>query len=190
MKKSKKGLWITLALVVLIGGIIAIWAVGVSNDEVRLANRGNAQQENCDAYFDKMWKILKEQAGVAEQYKEAFAEIYPALMEGRYATGGNLMKWIQESNPDFDVSLYAKLQASIEGQRNGFFVEQTKLIDIDREHKDMRETFPKKLVVGNRQNIGYEVDEDGTVIHKGIVIIKSTHTEEAKRTGKDDETLF
>ena len=186
----KKGLIIGLVLVVVLAGIVALWGIGVSNDEVRLANRGNAQQENCDAYFDKMWKILKEQAGVAEQYKDAFAEIYPALMEGRYATGGNLMKWIQESNPDFDVTLYAKLQASIEGQRNGFFVEQTKLIDIDREHKDMRETFPKKLIVGDRQNIGYEEDADGTVIHAGIVIIKSTRTEQAKLTGKDDETLF
>jgi hypothetical protein len=186
----KKGLLIGVGLVVVIGVITALWAIGVSNAEVRLANRGNAQQEACDAYFDKMWKVLKEQAGVTEQYREAFAEIYPQLMEGRYSQGGNLMKWIQESNPDFDVSLYSKLMASIEGERNGFFVEQQKLIDIDREHKDMRETFPKKLVVGNRQNIGYEEDVDGTVIHAGIVIIKSTRTEQAKLTGKDDETLF
>jgi len=186
----KKGLLIGVGLVVVIGVITALWAIGVSNAEVRLANRGNAQQEACDAYFDKMWKVLKEQAGVTEQYREAFAEIYPQLMEGRYSQGGNFMKWIQESNPDFDVSLYSKLMASIEGERNGFFVEQQKLIDIDREHKDMRETFPKKLVVGNRQNIGYEEDVDGTVIHAGIVIIKSTRTEQAKLTGKDDETLF
>lgn len=186
----KKGVLIGLGIIIITGVLVAIWAIGVSNAEVRLANRGDAQQENCDAYFDKMWKILKEQAGVAEEYKEAFATIYPALMEGRYAEGGDFMKWVTEANPEFDVSLYAKLQASIEGQRNGFFVEQTKLIDIDRSHKDMRETFPKKIIVGNRPNIGYEEDVDGTVIHAGIVIIKSTRTEQAKLTGKDDETLF
>ena len=190
MKKSRTGLWIALGLIVVFVGIVALWGVGVSNTEVRLANRGNAQQENCEAYFDKMWKILQDQAGVANEYKEAFAEIYPALMEGRYATGGGMMKWVQESNPDFDVSLYAKLMASIEGERNGFFVEQQKLIDIDREHNDMRETFPKKMIVGDRVNIGYEEDEYGDVIKTGITIIKSAKTNEVYATGEENETLF
>lgn len=186
----KKGLLIAIGLIVVLGAMIALWAVGVSNTEIRLKNRGLAQQENCAAYFDKMWKVLQEQAGVANEYKEAFAEIYPALMEGRYSQGGNFMKWIQESNPDFDVSLYSKLMASIEGQREGFFVEQSKLIDIDREHKDMRQTFPKKVVIGKRPNIGYELDEYGEVVKTGITIIKSTRTNDAYATGKDDSTLF
>ena len=186
----KKGLLIVIGIF-LIGIVMGlIWAVGVSNTEIRLKNRGLAQQENCAAYFDKMWKVLQEQAGVANEYKEAFAEIYPALMEGRYSQGGNLMKWIQESNPDFDVSLYGKLMGSIEGQREGFFVEQSKLIDIDREHKDMRQTFPKKVVIGNRPNIGYEVDEYGEVVKTGITVIKSAKTNEVYATGEENETLF
>lgn len=186
----KKGLIIGLVLVVVLAGIVTMWSVGVSNAEVRLANRGEAQQENCEAFFDKMWNILIEQKAVSNEYKEAFAEIYPALMEGRYSTGGNMMKWIQESNPDFDVSLYKKLMASIEGERNGFFVEQQKLIDINREHNDMRQTFPKKIIVGDRVNIGYEEDENGTVIKTGITIIKSTTTNEAYDTGVSDRSLF
>ena len=186
----KKTLLIIVGVVVLFIGIIAMWGVGVSNNEIRLAERGNAQQESCEAFFDKMWNILVDQKAVTGEYKEAFAEIYPALMEGRYSQGGNFMKWIQESNPDFNTQLYNKLMASIEGERNGFFVEQQKLIDINRQHITMRKTFPKKIVVGDRQNIGYEEDIDGTVLKTGIVIIKSTTTNEAYESGVSDRQLF
>ena len=187
----KKGLIIGLVLVAVFAGIVAIWGVGVSNDEVRTVNRGNAQQESCEAFFDKMWKILQQQAGVTDQYREAFMEVYPALMEGRYAEGGDFMKWVTESNPEFDTKLYDKLMASIEGERNGFFVEQQKLIDIDRVHHDMRETFPKKVIIGKRPNIGYEEDADGTVLKKGITIVKSLKTDKVYETGhEDDVDLF
>ena len=178
-----KGFLIGLGVFVILGISIAFWAVGVSNTEIRLRNRGNAQQENCAAFFDKMWKILQQDANVADQYKEAFKEIYPDLIAGRYSaknekgentTDGSLMKFIVESNPQFDTKLYDKLMTAIEGQREGFFVEQQKLIDIDREHKDMRMTFPKKMVIGRRADLG-------------IVIIKSLTTKEAYETGQEND---
>ena len=67
------------------------------------------------------------------------------------------MKWIQESNPTFSTELYKDLMASIEGERNGFFIEQEKLIDIDREHKTMRATFPNSMIIGDRLDIGIKV---------------------------------
>lgn len=184
-----KGFLITAGVFLLLGISIVIWAVGVSNDEIRLRNRGNAQQEACAAFFDKMWKVLQQDAQVADQYKEAFKEIYPDLIAGRYSgkNDGSLMKWVTEHNPEFNINLYDKLMTAIEGQREGFFVEQQKLIDIDRQHKDMRWTFPKKLVIGKRQNIGYEVDEAGKVIKKGITIIKSLNTDEAYKSGQEND---
>ena len=54
-----------------------------------------------------MRKVLKQKAQVTDEYKSAFESIYPKLIEGRYSKGdGSLMKWIKESNPNFDVSLY------------------------------------------------------------------------------------
>lgn len=185
----KKGLIIVVVLVLVIAGITAMWGVGVSNTEIETVALGEAQEKSCEAFHDKMWKVLQEQAGVANEYKDAFAEIYPALMEGRYSTGGGMMKWVQEANPEFDTSLYAKLMASIEGQREGFFVEQQKLIDIDKKHKIMRKTFPNKLIVGNRANIGY-LEENGKVVRTGIMIITSASTKEAYATGEDNKTLF
>jgi hypothetical protein len=188
----KKGALITILLVVILGGGIAIWAVGVSNDEKQLVNRMEAQKEVVDLYFDKMWKILKQKAGVAESSKEAFKDIYVGIMEGRYSgdtgpdggstegmvglpTGGAaLMKWVQEQNPEFDQSVFTDLQNSIETERNGFFVEQKKVTDMLRQKKDMHDLFPKSVVVGKRELFAY-------------IPITSTKTQEVSATGKEDD---
>lgn len=170
-----KGLLIGLGVLLVLVVSVAFWAIGLSNNEIRTRNRGKAQQESCAAYFDKMWKVLQQEAQVADQYKEAFKEIYVPLIEGRYSQGdGSLMKWITEHNPQFDTKMYDKLMTAIEGQREGFFVEQQKLIDIDRQHKDLRITFPNSLVVGKREDLG-------------IVVIKSLKTEEAFATGQEND---
>ena len=189
----KKGFLIGGGVFVILGLMIVFWAVGLSNSEIKLKNRGNAQQESCAAYFDKVWKILQQQAQVTDQYKDGFKEIYTGLMEGRYANDGQgqgketFMKWIQESNPTFSPALYEKLMASIEGQREGFFIEQQKLIDIDREHKNMCQTFPNSMVVGKRHEIGYQEDENGKVIKKGITIIKSLKTDDVYKSGQEND---
>jgi hypothetical protein len=176
----KKGLLIFAGIVVILGLMVAFWAIGLSNSEIKLRNRGNAQQEACAAYFDKVWKVLQQQAQVADQYKDGFKEIYTALMEGRYSGDSNgqgketFMKWIQESNPTFSPALYEKLMAAIEGQREGFFIEQQKLIDIDREHKNMRMTFPNSIVIGKRADLG-------------IKIIKSLKTDDVYKSGQEND---
>jgi hypothetical protein len=76
--------------------------------------------------------------------------------------------------------------AAIEGERNGFFVEQEKLIDIDRQHKTMCQTFPNSIVIGSRHNIGYLADANGKVLKEGITIITSEVTENAYKSGKED----
>ena len=189
---KNKGLIIGLLLVVILGGGIGIWGVGVSNDEKQIVNRMDAQKEVVDLYFDKMWKILKQKAGVAEASKEAFKDIYVGIMEGRYSgdtgpvegetsgmlglpTGGaSLMKWVQEQNPDFDQSVFTDLQNSIETERNGFFVEQKKLTDMNRQHQDMKDLFPKSIICKKRADYDY-------------IPITSTKTKEVSETGNEDD---
>lgn len=180
-----KGFLITLGVLLVLGISIFAWAIGVSNDEKRILLRGEAQQEVCEAFFSNMWEILQTKAGVASEYKDAFSEIYVPLIEGRYNDDNLLMKWITESNPTFDPSLYKDLMVAIESQRNGFFLEQTKLIDIDREHKTMRAVFPKSLIIGKRPNIGYKVDPETGKVTNGIVILKNLATTDAYATGVD-----
>jgi hypothetical protein len=167
-------------LAILIPGIIAATMyVSASNSEIMLREGIIGQQQKCETYFDKMWKILQDQAGVSREYKNAFKEIYPALMEGRYGNenGGTLMKWIQESNPNFDISLYANLQRSIEAQRTGFQAEQEKLIDMHREHQTMRKVFPSSIFIGGRPEVE-------------ITLITSGKTKDVYLTGEENETLF
>jgi len=176
---KNKGLFIGLGLIVVLAISIVMWAMGVSNRENNLRLTGMAQAKKCEAYFDKMWKVLQQDAKVADQYKDAFKDIYTGLIEGRYANDGKagketLMKWIQESNPTFSTAMYEKLMVSIEAQREGFFMEQTKLIDIDREHKAIRQNYPSKWIVGSRKDLEFK-------------IITSLKTEKVYESGQEND---
>jgi hypothetical protein len=156
--------------------ILFFMNISIENKEIDLRERTTAQNKKCEAYFDKMWKVLKQKAGVTDQYKETFKEIYPKLIEGRYSQGdGSLMKWIQESNPSFDVSLYQSLMNSIEIERTGFFNEQSLLIDMQREHSVYLKKAPNRWFL-----------EDG-LKPVDVKIITSLKTDEAYSTGKEDD---
>lgn len=164
-----------VVLLVLAGGTYFLLNVSYSNGEIRQRNLVDAQQETCKAFFDKMWKILSQKAQVSEQYKDAFREIYPALVAGRYSgeRGGALMSWVQESNPNFDVSLYKDLSAAIEAERTAYFYEQKKLISVNNEHKNMIQTFPGSWFLAGRELVE-------------IVIITSEQTQAAYSTGQEN----
>lgn len=156
--------------------IVVVMNFSTQNTEIDLRTRTEAQNKKCEAYFDKMWKILKQKAQVTDQYKNAFKEIYPKLIEGRYSQGdGSLMKWIQESNPEFDASMYKDLMKSIEIERTGFFNEQSLLIDLQREH----EAYLKK--VPNRWFLSSDLKP------VEIKVITSASTKDAYRTGEEND---
>jgi hypothetical protein len=171
----KKTILIGIGVFIIAAIVIVIWAVSTSNSEKKLVNAMDAQKEVVSLYYDKMWKILKQKAGVAEQAKSAFKEIYVPLIEGRYSKGdGTLMKWITEQNPSFDMGLYKDVQNSIEAERNGFFIEQKKLTDMNREHQNLLELFPSSIICGNRPKYEYTP-------------ITSAETKEVVRTGEEND---
>ena len=105
-----------------------------------------------------MWKTLKQEAGVTDQYRKTFEEIYPKLIAGRYSQDGKeLMKFIQESNPEFDTRLYDKLMQSIEAQRAYFASSQQRMLDIIRERETLLEQMPSCWFISNKSKIEYEV---------------------------------
>ena len=146
-----------------------------NNSDARLRNLGEAQRGNIENVCDRTWKILQQKAQVSDQYRETFEEIYPKLIEGRYSQGdGTLMKWIQESNPQFDVSLYKDLMNSIEVERTVFSNEQKKMLDIIREHNNLIKTVPGKWLITNLTEIEYTV-------------ISSTRSKAVMENGTDDD---
>ena len=167
-----------ISLILVISGILIIFGilmcVSYSNKEISLRNQSNAQIGKIEGVYDKMWKVIQQKAKVTSEYKEAFKEIYPELISGRYSEGEELMKWIQEDNPDFDASLYKDLMQSIEILRTEFQHAQERELDIIREHNNLRQKFPGSLFVGNREEINY-------------TIISSTQTKTIMTTGLDDD---
>lgn len=172
MKNAPKA----IVLIVVILAVVLAWSYfGYSNQEVQLRNAFNAQQKDCTVVYDQVWKIIQQQAGVASKYADDFKQIYPELMNARYGKGdGTLMKWVVEHNPNFDTSLYGKLMDSIEVQRTTFTETQKKLIDLKREHDNLRTTYPARVFVGSRPELVMQ-------------LVTSTKTENVFKTGKEDD---
>lgn len=169
-----------LILVLFLAGVYFLADISYENRAIALENRAEAQQENLKSFYGQMWAIFQQQANVAEGYKDDFQEVYVEIMEGRYTNGSNrgqLMSWIQESNPNFDASMYRNLSNAIEAKRTEFVREQKKLLSIKEQHDNLRLQVPSRWFVSD--------DE------LEIQIITNQATEDAYRTGKEDvENLF
>ena len=175
------GLGVFGTLLVLFGMYFAT-NISYSNEEINQRTSVYAQQDVCKAFQDKMWKTLQQKAQVSSQYKDAFKDIYVAVMDGRYKDGKNdaLLRFVTESNPQFDVSLYKSLSDAIETQRQLFFEEQKKLIDMNREYTSYIQRQPQSwsIFLGKKPLIP-------------IIIITSNTTKEVYETGEEnDVNLF
>lgn len=169
---------ILIALAAIIGcGAIAFAGMYFSynNKEIALRAQAEAQRGKVEGVHDKMWKVIQQKAQVTNEYKDAFAEIYPEIMSGRYSGegDGSLMKWVTESNPNFDTSLYADLMQSIEILRSEFQRNQEMMLDLIRQHKTICTTYPGVWVIKNTMEIEY-------------TIVSSTNSKVVMSTGIDD----
>ena len=169
-----KGLVIGLvASVLVVAALLFGTYISANNDDKQLRNLAEAQRDLIEAQYDNMWKVLQQKAKVTNEYKSSFKEIFVGIIEGRYENDSNtLMKWIKESNPEFDASLYKDLMASIEIKsaslykdlmasieikRTEFLNVQKRMIDIIREHNDLLSVAPKCWFVSNKTKIEYTV---------------------------------
>lgn len=168
-----------MLLPIIICGAVVIILIAMyftfNNKEVALRKEAEAQRGKIESVYDTMWKVLKQEAGVTEQYRKTFEEIYPKLIAGRYEKdGGQLLKMIQESNPAFDTRLYDKLMQSIEVQRAYFATAQQRILDILRERETLLESMPQCWFISNKTKIDYQV-------------ISSTVTQNVMATRRDDD---
>ena len=146
-----------------------------NNREVALRKEAEAQRGKIETVHDTMWKTLKQEAGVTDEYRKTFERIYPELIAGRYSKdGGELLKMIHEQNPNFDTRLYDKLMQSIEVQRAHFAASQQRMLDIIRERDTLLESMPSKWFVSNKTKIDY-------------VVISSDATADVMRTRRDND---
>ena len=159
--------------------VLALIVVGMyikyNNEEVSLRKEAEAQKGKVETVHDTMWKVIKQKAGVTEEYRDTFEKVFPEIISGRYSQGdGSTMKWIQESNPEFDTLLYKDLMQAIEVQRMYFNQAQTRMLDIIRQRETLIELIPAKFFISNKSKIDY-------------TIISSTSTKTVVQTGIDDD---
>lgn len=170
---------VLITLLVILGCGVATFAgmyFSYNNKEIALRAKAEAQVGKIEGVHDKMWKVIQQKAQVTTEYKDAFAEIYPDIISGRYSSegDGSLMKWVTESNPNFDTSLYTDLMQSIEILRSEFQRNQETMLDLVREHKTLCTTYPGRWFISNTLEIEYTV-------------ISSTKSKVVMETGIDDD---
>lgn len=166
---------VLLSIIAVIIVVIAMY-FSYNNKEIALRKESQAQLGKIETVRDRMFQIIREKANVSSEYKKAFNEIYPKIIAGRYEHGGELMKWIQEANPQFDASLYKDVMNAIEVQRTAFTSEQNRMLDIINQRETLIESYPSRWFVRNKTNIDY-------------VPISTSDTKQVMSTRVDDYTF-
>lgn len=170
---------ITLAVVgcvVLLGVVLGLGAISVSNEEIGLRNTITQKQRDNMSEFDNMWKKISQVSQVAKSDRESLMKIFNGYAEAR-KTGGNnqLMTWVHESVPNVDQSTYKTLMNIITSSRDSWTMRQKEILQLKVLHDNLRQKWPGSMIVGSRPEIV-------------VTIVTSDTTEKAFESGKDDST--
>ncbi len=167
----------TFGGLLIVGAIVVLVGVGISNDEIDLREQCNAQQEANKAVKDKTWKVVKQKAGILDKYATDFQKAFGGIMSERYqgeTQGAPMFKWIKEHNPEYSTEMYKDLADAVEANQTEFLNVQKRLIDIKREHMNILKKWPSKMVVGDRDTLE-------------IIIVTSSTTKKVFETGEDND---
>ncbi len=172
---------VLFAVIFLISSYFSIQNTAVNKQENVRAHEKSYNQE-----FDNMFKKIAQIAQIPDHAlqgaKDAFKEIYTPLIEGRYKDGRNdgLMRWVQESNPQFDTkdyyNLYQQLANTIEASRDKLTNKGNEWIAVVQDYNRYIRAEPRSWFLSENKFPKEEAK-----------IITSSKTEEAVKTGKDDD---
>jgi hypothetical protein len=178
----KKALIIGAVALVAIGGLIVLMlgvgAASFYNKEVGLRNNITAKQSDNHNQMDAMWKIIDQNAQVAQEDRNSLTKLFNDYAAGR-SNDKAVFNWVKEAVPNVAVNSdnFKVLMNTITSQRDGFKFRQTELLDLGRAHDDLIMKFPNNIYA---HIFGCK--------HIDLVIVTSDKTEDAFKTGKDNDT--
>jgi len=162
------------ALIISVALIMFVMNISYQNTYERIDQDILAQYKKIESDYEKMSRIILQQAGIVGKYSSDFKNIYKGMMQGRYGAEGSkaMFQWIKEQNPQIDSSLYGKLMVTVEAQRTTFSRKQEKIAAMVAESNKMLKTAPASWFVNG------EIKE--------AKIVSSSKTKVIMDTGIDD----
>ena len=161
--------------------IVFLSYISFSNREIDLRNSFKQKVDERTAFYDKMWKTLSQKSQIAVKNDSSFYRNVNAIMTARKDAPQVFMKWVQESNPNANydqvAALYKDLSRAVEGERDGFFMQEKVIQDIVLQHSNHLQKFPNSLFnsFAGRTTLAYKP-------------ITSDRTDEVNKSGKDNDT--
>jgi len=171
-------IWTIVAVITVIGFIYFMMNLSYEKKDVDYREAMTAQKKTIANVKDKIWKVLKQKAGLLDKQENAFKAVFVDLMSERYEGEDQdqspMFKWIKEQNPDFKMEMYMDMAAAIEANQEEFMEAQNRLIDIGREHAKLLRAPVS----------GHFLKDKDTV---EVVVVVSSHTKKVMETGIDDD---
>jgi hypothetical protein len=129
--------------------------------------------------FDNMWKKIAQAANIADNQKESFKEVFKAWAgNSTPQDGGKMMLWIKQAVPDTKAlgDIQTQVMNIMTGSRDGWTMRQKELVSIASTYNDNLVRMPKGAIL---KFFGFQ--------HIDPLVITSTRTDNAFKTGKDDD---
>lgn len=174
--KSKKSLWITLAVVAVVVIAVVGWIMSTYNGLVETREQVTAQQATVQSQLQRRADLIPNLVSTVQAYATHEEEVYTALANARAAlAGASTVDELNEANSALDSALsrllvvvenYPELQASqnfinlqdeLAGTENRIAQARNTYNDMAREYNTRIQRFPSSLIasIGNFEQADY-----------------------------------
>lgn len=184
--KSKKSLWITLAVVAVVVIAVVGWIMSTYNGLVETREQVTAQQATVQSQLQRRADLIPNLVSTVQAYATHEEEVYTALADARAAlAGASTVDELNAANSALDSALsrllvvvenYPELQASqnfinlqdeLAGTENRIVQARNTYNDMAREYNTRIQRFPSSLIasIGNFEQVDYfEASEESQTV--------------------------
>ena len=155
-------LLVFLAIVLSIPPIVALIVVArrYNRQEHALRDEAEAHRRILEGTYDRIWSLIKQRAGLTEEFRTSFNNIYPDLID-KSINNEQFIDWILDCNPNFAPEEYLPLIESIETHREKFVAHQHRMLEVIKQHRMLVTGWLPSKLIKDRSAISYAaVDVD------------------------------